>query len=51
MNSVVAKFGNEFFWHLKIDKGNSELNCSESVQSVTGFTVEQFNSIIDKTWI
>ena len=49
MNSVVAKFGNEFFWHLKIDKGNSELNCSESVQSVTGFTVEQFNSITDKT--
>ncbi len=49
MNSVVSKFGNEFFWHLHIDDDRSELNCSESVQSVTGFSVEQFNSIKDRT--
>ena len=49
MNSVVSKFGNEFFWHLHIHDDRSELNCTESVQSVTGFSVEQFNSIKDRT--
>ncbi len=49
LNSVISKFGNIFFWNLFFERNSSELNCSENVQSVTGYSVEEFCAIKDRT--